>query len=95
MCFLRVREPANSAEVIRFLTQKPPASFVQAARNLQRFRIHAGLRRHRSRGFVEDDQSAFAGEASLIHFWDAAYILVLSVSLLFWAKGTIRKRLSS
>lgn len=40
-------------------------------------------------------RSAFAGEASLIHFWDAAYILVLSVSLLFWAKGTIRKRLSS
>ena len=38
--------------------------------------------------------AAFAGEATLTSVWDAGYIIVLSLGLLFWAKGTMRKRLS-
>jgi lipooligosaccharide transport system permease protein len=39
-------------------------------------------------------RAAFAGEATLTSVWDAGYIIVLSLGLLFWAKGTMRKRLS-
>lgn len=40
-------------------------------------------------------RSAFAGEIGWMVVWDVAYILVLSVGLLIWGKGTMRKRLSS
>ena len=40
-------------------------------------------------------RAAFAGEATMTSVWDASYIIVLSLGLLFWAKGTMRKRLSS
>jgi len=40
-------------------------------------------------------RSAFSGECSWQVLWDICYIIVLSMGLLFWAKGTMRKRLSN
>lgn len=40
-------------------------------------------------------RAAFAGEFSLIHLWDVAYILVVSAVLLATARSAIRARLTS
>ena len=39
-------------------------------------------------------RTAFSGDLTWLILWDVGYIVVLSVGLLFWARGTIRKRLS-
>jgi lipooligosaccharide transport system permease protein len=40
-------------------------------------------------------RSAFRGDLSWIALWDLAYILVVSVALLAWARRTVRRRLTS
>jgi lipooligosaccharide transport system permease protein len=40
-------------------------------------------------------RSAFAGRASLTILWDVAYIATISTLLLLWARGAIRRRLTS
>ena len=45
-------------------------------------------------GLDDDGRAAFAGETTMTAVWDAGYIIVLSLGLLFWAKGTMRSRLS-
>ena len=39
-------------------------------------------------------RTAFSGDVTWLILWDVGYIVVLSLGLLFWARGTIRKRLS-
>ncbi len=40
-------------------------------------------------------RAAFAGQLSLVPLWDLAYLLVLSLVLLAWARRSVRRRLTS
>ena len=40
-------------------------------------------------------RAAFRGEASPIHLWDLAYLLVVSALLLIWARRVVRQRLTN